>query len=91
MLKRARSRSPKVCFGCKQEGHFLRDCPQRQNYTPRFQYFFDLGDAAAFLLAHFDSAINDNGEEILTFFTDAEAQLVHDSVDFDEADYDVDA
>lgn len=85
-LQRSRSRPGKVYFGCKQEGLFLRDFPQRDRYKRRFQYFCDIGVAAAYFLAHEDQEIDDSAHEVLTYFADAEEQLFHVGEQHEEAD-----
>lgn len=90
-LQNAHPRPRKVCYGCKQEVHFIRDCPNSDRYRRRFQYFCDVADAAAFFLSSEETEVEDNGQQILAFFAVAEDDLLQADVEVDEADDALDA
>lgn len=90
-LSRSRSRPRIVCYGCRQEGHILRDCPHRNRHHKQFQYFIDLGDAAAFFLSNDANEVDDPGHDVLHYFADAEEQLFSQDDTNNDADNDLDA
>ena len=40
----------KLFYGCKQEGHFLRDCPEKKKYMRRLEHLKNVGYAAIMLI-----------------------------------------
>lgn len=57
----------RICFSCNREGHVLCDYPQLYLYRRHFQYFCDIGDAAAFILLHADHEIGEPAHEVLAY------------------------
>ena len=75
----------KLCFGCRQEGHFLRDCPQRRYHQQRLTHLVDIGHGAAYILENDAEPCNDSHSEILDFVDTAFAGNEDDAHDeFDE-------
>lgn len=66
-----------ICFGCKEEGHVLLNCSNREKNMRRFQNFWDFGDAAVFILTHYTDEVDDSGHDVLTYFADDEAEVLH--------------
>lgn len=76
-LTNRRRRRRIICFGCKKEGYILRNCPNHEQHVRRFQYFCHLGDAAEYILNNSADEVDDPGHEVLTYFADAEAEVLH--------------
>ena len=75
----------KLCFGCRQEGHYLRDCPQRRYHQQRLTHPVDIGHGAAYILENDAEPCNDSHSEILEFVDTAFAGNEDDAHDeFDE-------
>lgn len=78
-------RPRKFFFGCKKEGHFLRDCSQFDVYCRRFQYFCDIGDTSVFILSHNDQELDSPTREVFVYFSAPEAELIDNQDNNDEA------
>lgn len=90
-VQNARPLPRKICYVRNQEGHFLRDRPNRDKYRRRFQYFCNIADAAVFFLFNEEVEVDDNGHQMFAYFGDAEHDLLQGDVEVDEADHALDA
>ena len=65
------------CFGCRQHGHILRNCPQKQRFMNRFTHYVNVGEAAKMIL---ESAEADNPSSDLDAVSSfiVESENVHD-------------
>lgn len=77
-------RKRRACFGCGEEGLYLRDCPNKSKHLSRFQHFVDLGTAAAYFLEHDCRDLEDDDMEMLSFFTTSEEDLTSDDYNQDD-------
>lgn len=56
----------------------------------RFQHFFQLGDAASYILSHTETEVYNAGREVIKYFEDAEEQILNTEDNFNEANEDLD-
>lgn len=90
-LQQSRFRHKMVCYGCRQPGHFLRDCPYRDRHLARFQHYVNLGDSAAYIMDHTANDVDDEGYEVLEYFHAAYNQMIDTANDRDDDDEAMDA
>lgn len=71
VLQPSDHRPRKFCFGYKQKGHLLLECPQRDEHRRHFQFFCDIAYAAEYFLSYDEQELEQNAEEFLNYFADA--------------------
>jgi len=73
------------CFGCKMEGHILRNCPEKHKYTSCLQKFRDIGTAAVMLLEAEAEEPTEEMAEVATYLADVEDNIfeAEDTSEFD--------
>ena len=80
-------RGKQVCFRCKQEGQFLRDCPQRAFQRQRLTHLVDIGEGAAFLLEHEDAECTESHAAVIDFIGIEHSTLGNDHDDDAEQEW----
>lgn len=83
-LHNSRSRSRKVCYGCKQEGNYLWNFPHCDRHMNPDKHFVDLSDAAAYILSYAEGEVDDSGHEVLAYFCESKMLLVGSNEDQNE-------
>ena len=66
-----RNRIPRTCYGCKQLGHILRDCPEKQKYIGRLRRLHEIGSGAHLILSDCDQDPSAEMDEVVHFLEDA--------------------
>lgn len=76
-----------ICFCCRQEGHFLRNCSQREHYRSQLNTFVNMVQTAAYILSHEDSDATGRDHENLDFF-DHTSDVIFSEFDGTNVDFD---
>lgn len=58
-------------FGYKQEGHILRNCPEKHKYLSMFEQICHGGTAAVMLIEPAENVTTDEIDDVATFITDS--------------------
>lgn len=58
------------CWGCQQEGHILRNCPEKHKHLRKFDRIRQVGTAAVMLIDSAENDPTDELDEVATFLTD---------------------
>lgn len=69
-LRSFQQNKKRVCFSCRQEVHFLCNCPECERYRSQLNAFVNLGQTAAYILDHENSNADESDHELLDFFDD---------------------
>jgi len=60
------------CYGCKDPGHILRNCPEKEKYLNRLRRFHQVGTGAHLVLQQSENEPSDEVDEIVNFIDDLE-------------------
>lgn len=81
----------KVCYGYKQKGRYLSECPNRNKYCRWFQFICHIANAVAYFPSNEDVDADKSSHIASSYFLDAEDQLLHGDVENDEPKESLDA